>query len=72
LRKADELGVKSVAFPAISAGIYGCPLEEVVSAFKETVEKFSRQARSVEKVYLVLYSNDAYRTALEVFRQKRY
>jgi len=25
LRKADELGVKSVAFPAISAGIYGCP-----------------------------------------------
>lgn len=72
LRKADELGVKSVAFPAISAGIYGCPLEEVVRTFKETVEEFSRQARSVEKVYLVLYSDDAYRTALEVFRQKRY
>ncbi|NJE54389.1 [protein ADP-ribosylglutamate] hydrolase [Thermococcus sp. 21S9] len=72
LRKADELGVKSVAFPAISAGIYGCPLEEVVRAFKETVEEFLREAKSVEKVYLVLYSDDAYRTALEVLHQKRY
>ncbi|MEO2151172.1 MAG: [protein ADP-ribosylglutamate] hydrolase [Thermococcus sp.] len=66
LRKADELGVKSVAFPAISAGIYGCPLEEVVRTFKETVEEFLREARSVEKVYLVLYSEDAYRRALDV------
>ncbi|WP_297514875.1 [protein ADP-ribosylglutamate] hydrolase [Thermococcus sp.] len=65
LRKADELGVKSVAFPAISAGIYGCPLEEVVRTFKETVEEFSREARSVKNVYLVLYSEDAYRKALE-------
>ncbi|NJE49624.1 [protein ADP-ribosylglutamate] hydrolase [Thermococcus sp. 9N3] len=66
LRKADELGVKSIAFPAISAGIYGCPLEEVVRTFKETVEEFLREARSVEKVYLVLYSEDAYRRALDV------
>ena len=66
LRKADELGVKSVAFPAISAGIYGCPLEEVVRTFKETVEEFSREAKSVERVYLVLYSEDAYRRALDV------
>ncbi|NJE30121.1 [protein ADP-ribosylglutamate] hydrolase [Thermococcus sp. 18S1] len=66
LRKADELGIKTIAFPAISAGIYGCPLEEVVRTFKETVEEFSREARSVERVYLVLYSRDAYRTALSV------
>ena len=72
LRKADELGVKSVAFPAISAGIYGCPLEEVVRTFKETVEEFLRKARRVERVYLVLYSDDAYRTALDVLHQKRY
>ncbi|GAB6136572.1 [protein ADP-ribosylglutamate] hydrolase [Thermococcus prieurii] len=66
LRKADELGVKSIAFPAISAGIYGCPLEEVVRTFKETVEEFSREARSVKKVYLVLYSGDAYQIARKV------
>ncbi|ACS32727.1 Conserved hypothetical protein, Appr-1-p processing enzyme family [Thermococcus gammatolerans EJ3] len=66
LRKADELGVKSIAFPAISAGIYGCPLEEVVKTFRETVEEFSKEAKSVEKVYLVLYSEESYRKALEV------
>ena len=66
LRKAEELGVKSIAFPAISAGIYGCPLEEVVRTFKEVVEEFSKEARSVERVYLVLYSEDSYREALKV------
>ncbi|WP_457752521.1 [protein ADP-ribosylglutamate] hydrolase [Thermococcus sp.] len=73
LRKAEELGLKTIAFPAISAGIYGCPLEEVVRTFKETVEEFSKESRSVGKVYLVLYSEGDYRRALEVLRdQKRY
>ncbi|MBC7095479.1 [protein ADP-ribosylglutamate] hydrolase [Thermococcus sp.] len=66
LRKADELKVKSIAFPAISAGIYGCPFEEVVKTFKETVEEFSREAKSVREVYLVLYSKDDYEQALKV------
>ncbi|ASJ09728.1 hypothetical protein A3L11_02610 [Thermococcus siculi] len=65
LRKAEELGVKTIASPAISAGIYGCPLEEVVKTFKEVVEEFKAETRGVEKVYLVLYSEDAYRTALK-------
>ena len=65
LKKADELGVKSVAFPAISAGIYGCPLEEVVRTFRETVEEFSKEVKSVERVYLVLYSEETYRRALK-------
>lgn len=64
LRKAEELGVKTIAFPAISAGIYGCPLEEVVKAFKEVVEEFGKEARSVEKVFLVLYSEKDYERAL--------
>lgn len=65
LRKAEELGVKSIAFPAISAGIYGCPLEEVVKTFREVVEEFGKEARSVEKVYLVLYSEKDYERALK-------
>lgn len=65
LRKAEELGVKSIAFPAISAGIYGCPLEEVVRTFEEVVGEFGREAGSVEKVYLVLYSKGDYERALK-------
>lgn len=60
LRKAEELGVKTIAFPAVSAGIYGCPLEEVVKTFKEVIDEFEREAGSVERVYLVLYSEKDY------------
>ncbi|AMQ18712.1 [protein ADP-ribosylglutamate] hydrolase [Thermococcus peptonophilus] len=66
LRKAEELGVKTIAFPAVSAGIYGCPLEEVVKTFKEAVEEFRKEARGVERVYLVLYSEGDYERALRV------
>ncbi|WP_297437394.1 [protein ADP-ribosylglutamate] hydrolase [Thermococcus sp.] len=65
LRKADELGARTIAFPAVSAGIYGCPLEGVVKTLGRTVEEFSNEARSVEKVYLVLYSGESYKTAWE-------
>ncbi|WP_461864902.1 [protein ADP-ribosylglutamate] hydrolase [Thermococcus sp.] len=61
LKKAEGLGVKTIAFPAISAGIYGCPLGEVVKTFKEVIEEFSNEAKSVEKVYLVLYSERDYK-----------
>ncbi|MBP1911500.1 [protein ADP-ribosylglutamate] hydrolase [Thermococcus stetteri] len=67
LKKAEELGVKTIAFPAISAGIYGCPLEKVVGTFKEVVEEFGKDARSVKRVYLVLYSENDYERALRVF-----
>jgi len=66
LRKAEEIGVKSIAFPAISAGIYGCPFEEVVKTFVETVKEFSREARNVKEVYLVLYSKENYERALRL------
>ncbi|EHR77592.1 hypothetical protein OCC_10830 [Thermococcus litoralis DSM 5473] len=65
LRKAEELGVKSIAFPAISAGIYGCPFEEVVKTFVEMVKEFSEEAKSVKEVYLVLYSKKDYERALK-------
>ena len=66
LGKAEELGITSIAFPAISAGIYGCPLGEVVKTFKEVIGEFSNEAKSVEKVYLVLYSGEDYERALKV------
>ena len=63
LRKADELKVRSIAFPAISAGIYGCPLKEVVRTFLEAVEDFSKEAKSIKEIYLVLYSESDYHEA---------
>jgi O-acetyl-ADP-ribose deacetylase (regulator of RNase III) len=56
LRVADELGARSVAFPAISAGIYGWPMDDAARIAVRTV----RQTRSeVERVRFVLFSDAA-------------
>ncbi len=67
LEKAEEMMLRSVAFPAVSAGIYGCPLEEVVKTFLDAVKDFSKEAKSVEEVTLVIYGKEDLEVALKVF-----
>ena len=69
LRKAEELGLRSIAFPAVSAGIYGCPMEEVVKTFLEVVEEFSKSAKVVKEVALVLFDEDSVSTTLRVLKR---
>ncbi len=66
MRKADELKLKSIAFPAISAGIYGCPFEEVVKTFLEVVKDFSKTAKNVKEVALVIYDEKSASEALRI------
>ncbi len=63
LEVADELGAKSVAFPAISTGIYGYPSEEAARVAVETI----RVARTkVELVRLVAFDADTLRVYEEL------
>jgi O-acetyl-ADP-ribose deacetylase (regulator of RNase III) len=55
LRVADELGARTVAFPAVSAGIYGWPIDSAADIAVSTVR---RTASQVEHVRFVLF-NDA-------------
>jgi O-acetyl-ADP-ribose deacetylase (regulator of RNase III) len=57
LRVADELGARSVAFPAVSAGVYGWPLDDAALAALEAVRTTSTQ---VALVRFVLFSQDVY------------
>src|SRR5205814_677468 len=54
LEVADELGARSVAFPAISTGIYGYPPEEAAGIAVETVRSTPTQ---VELVRLVAFDD---------------
>jgi O-acetyl-ADP-ribose deacetylase len=57
LRVADELGARTVAFPAVSAGIYGWPIEDAARIAVETV-RATRTA--VEEIRFVLFDERAY------------
>ncbi len=57
-RLADRLGLHSVAFPAISTGVYGYPPDAAAAVAVCTVIDELGQARSVHEVRFVLYSPD--------------
>ena len=59
LRVADDLGARTVAFPAISCGIYGYPIEEAAPIAIETVRATPTQ---VEVVRFVLFDEAAFAT----------
>jgi O-acetyl-ADP-ribose deacetylase (regulator of RNase III) len=55
LEIAEERGLRSVAFPAISTGAYGFPVERAARIAGTEVLRFLDTARSVEEVLLVCY-----------------
>jgi O-acetyl-ADP-ribose deacetylase len=65
LRVARELGAASVAFPAISAGSYGWPIDDAARTAVSTVRAvLAASVGSVELVRFVLFSD----VALAAFR----
>ncbi len=59
LRVADELGARSIAFPAVSAGVYGWPIDDAARIAVGTVRA---AATGVEEARFVLFSADDYAT----------
>ncbi|MER6213480.1 O-acetyl-ADP-ribose deacetylase [Streptomyces sp. NPDC048387] len=59
LRVADELGARTVAFPALSTGIYGWPMDDGARIAIDTVRTTPTQ---VEEVRFVLFDAAAYAT----------
>lgn len=62
LRVADELGARSVAFPAISTGVYGYPVEEAAPV---AIAAIGRADTRVEDVRFVLFD----KATLRVFER---
>ncbi|MEU7472708.1 O-acetyl-ADP-ribose deacetylase [Streptomyces sp. NPDC044984] len=57
LRVADELGARTVAFPAISTGVYRWPMDDAARIAVETVRD---TPTAVEEVRFVLFDDRAY------------
>jgi len=70
LRVATSLQISSIAFPAISCGVYGYPLADAASIAVRTVKKFLLQKSSLRLIHFVCFDDDvedAYRTAFRLF-----
>ncbi|MET7653999.1 MULTISPECIES: O-acetyl-ADP-ribose deacetylase [unclassified Streptomyces] len=65
LKVADELGARTVAFPAISAGVYGWPMAD---AARVAVAAVRAAETAVEEVRFVLFDERAYQAFDEAMR----
>ena len=57
---ADGRGLGSIAFPAISTGVFGYPLDEAASVALATVAEVAPRLRHVRRIRFVLFGPDAY------------
>ncbi len=57
LRVADDLGARTVAFPAVSAGAYGWPVDDAARIAVETVRSTTSE---VEVARFVLFGQETY------------
>lgn len=61
LKLADEKGIKSISFPAISTGIFGYPIERCAEIMLKTaIEYLKAQTTTLERVVFCLYTNADY------------
>ncbi len=66
LKVADENHLKSIAFPAISTGIFGFPIERCAEIMLATVVDYLKGKTTLEKVVFCLFGQEAY----QVFEKK--
>ncbi len=59
LMLAQENNIGTIAFPAISTGIYGYPLQEAAQIAMETVKSHIVYRNLPQKVYFVCFSTEA-------------
>lgn len=61
LELAVAHGLQTVAFPAISCGVYGYPPQEACPIAVDTVKAFLQQDDTLEKVLFVVFDDKLYR-----------
>jgi O-acetyl-ADP-ribose deacetylase (regulator of RNase III) len=59
LNLAREHGLRTIAFPAISTGVYRFPIERAASIVVRTVREFLARDASIEKVTLVCFGAES-------------
>ena len=70
LRLAAAQGVRTIAFPAISCGVYGYPLEQAAHIAVQEVRNFLARDDRIETVYLVCFGEDVNQAYAKALREE--
>jgi O-acetyl-ADP-ribose deacetylase (regulator of RNase III) len=60
LKVADKNHLKSISFPAISAGIFGFPIKRCAEIMLETTIDYLKGQTSLERIIFCLFGQDSY------------
>jgi O-acetyl-ADP-ribose deacetylase len=74
LKLAAEYGIKTIAFPSISTGVYGFPIERASRIALQTVKTFLENDSRIQKAIFVCFGShdcQVYQRAFEVISERR-
>jgi O-acetyl-ADP-ribose deacetylase (regulator of RNase III) len=69
LKLADQHKLKSIAFPAISTGIFGYPIDRCAEVMLTAASEYLRGKTGLEKVVFCLWGEEAYRIFEETLKR---
>ena len=67
LKAAQDLDIKTIAFPSISTGAYGFPLERATEITMEETKRFLETDETIDKVVFVCFGETVFNTYKEVY-----
>lgn len=70
LKLADEHHLRSLAFPAISTGIFGFPIERCARIMLGTTIEYLRGGTHLDRVVFCLFGTDSYETFANQLRRE--
>ncbi|MCS7228322.1 MAG: macro domain-containing protein [Endomicrobia bacterium] len=69
LELAEKYNLTSIAFPAISTGIFGYPIDEATKVVMNTISSMIKKIKSVEIIRFVLFSEQDYNVYCDLLAQ---
>lgn len=69
LKLAEDKGIKTIAFPSISTGVYGYPIEQAADIAVKSVADHLKNGSKIEKVTFVLFSDADYKTYVVAYKK---
>lgn len=70
LEKAEAIGARSIAFPAISTGIFGYPIDRCAAIMLRTAREYRQEASTLERVVFCLFGSEAHQCFLREYEEQ--